>query len=333
MDFLPLAARPPRFSEKARRDSRILSLLRYPGGMKVLFASRMPECDPDHSRIVFVRKGPLDEAAWIEFLFNRPDWRGSWSSVDSAAAFSPVPMRGIGSALCTDGRLRRMLTEPLHSPPDAARTETVLCLDQENRGRITQIELEEADVLDHGVSFLPVSVSSDLLCPDGLYRSDVFLNTPQILHPPGRAEDAAHFARKLQLALQKHLVLTASHLISIALFEYRLERRRFRFEKIEARLHDLARRLSRIDFPFDVRLKHADFRSGRMSRFRRRFRNWFYTMESKEYFRTDLPEVESGELYRFIWFADQASHAFYDLGYNRKDLDDFIARQSSLVIR
>ena len=94
--------------------------------------------------------------------------------------------------------------------------------------------------------------------------------------------------------------------------------------------HDLARRMSRLDYPLDPGLRHSAFRAERMRRFRRDFSRWFYTVDGKLYFRTnEASEIEGDDVFNYLWFADQASHIFYDLGYNRKDLDDFILRQRS----
>lgn len=319
----------PALAANSTRIRWVLKAARWPGGIADLFTNRIPETDPEHSVYLFARKAPLDELALLHVLLNRALWRGSWPALDLEPRESPVAVRGIAQALSSGGRMREFLLGPLASPPGHEKTETVVEAPQASlRGRITEFELPEDLLFDSSRRFIPLAISSDLLARDSFHSSDVFVHAGSVLHPPVSREDCPHFLRVLQLSLQKNLVITASHLISIALFEFRLERMRFRFEKVENRLHDLARRMTRLDFPVDPRLRNAAFRTERMRRFRRDFSRWFYQVDNKLYFRTDeVSESDGEDVFNYLWFADQASHIFYDLGYNRKDLDDFILRK------
>lgn len=296
--------------------------------MADLFTNRLPATEPEHTVYLFARKSPLDELALLHVLLNRPLWRGTWPALDLLPLDPPVPVRGVAQALCSAGRMRDFLLSPLSSPPEHERSEMVMEVPQSCvRGRITEFTLEGDFVFDSSRRFVPLAISSDLLARDSFHSADMFVHAGAPMHPPVSREDSPHFLRVLQLSLQKNFVITASHLISIALLEFRLDRVRFRFEKVENRLHDLARRMCRLDFPLDPRLRNAAFRTERMRRFRRDFSRWFYTIDEKLYFRTDeVSESDGEDVFNYLWYADQASHIFYDLGYNRKDLDDFILR-------
>lgn len=320
---------PPLFEGAQSRIRWVLKAARWPGGIGELYANRLPETDPDHTFLLFARKSPLDELVLLHVLLNRPYWRGTWNALRLQPIDSPVALRGVAQALSAGGRMREFLLASLGSPPLHPQFETVLEAEQTAmRGRVLEFDLPEELTVNYASRFVPLAISTDLLARDALRRADVFVHSGAALHPTGSPEDRAHLLRQMQLSLQKNTVITASHLISIALFEFRLERVRFRFEKIESRLHDLARRMARLDFPVDPRLRNTDFRRDRMRRFRRDFAHWFYTVDEKLYFQTDhVSETDQDDVLNYLWYADQASHTFYDLGYNRKDLDDFILRQ------
>lgn len=320
---------PPLFDAAQSRIRWVLKAARWPGGIAELYTNRLPETDPDHTLLLFTRKSPLDELALLHVLLNRPLWRGTWNALDRGPIDSPVPMRGLANALTNTGRVREFLLAPLISPPEHTKFERVLEAEQSAlRGRVCDFDLPPELTVDYANRFVPLSISSDLLARDTLGRADLFVHSGDVLHPTGSPEDRAHLLRQMQLSLQKGTVIHASHLISIALFEFRLERTRFRYAKIESRLHDLARRMIRLDYPVDPRLRNAAFRAERMGRFRRDFGRWFYTVDEKLYFKTDeVGETDGDDLLNYLWYADQASHTFYDLGYNRKDLDIFILRQ------
>ncbi|MCE9599210.1 MAG: hypothetical protein K8S54_14700 [Spirochaetia bacterium] len=329
-------------SSTARSMRSLLRVARGWGGLERPFLNRLPLTESDSTVYLWARKTALDEFAMLHFLLNRSPHRGPWSTIGASLADAPEPFRdarGLAVRVCKEGTLRNRITTALMQEPAKSASgesgvsdgpvsgERLINLELSyERGRIEEFELPEAISSDMKLRVIPVSIAGDYFCRDILERTDMFVWAGKPIHPPATLADVAHFNQQCRIALQKQTPILASHLIALALFEYRLEHKTFRFEKIESRLHDLARQISRSDFPHDERLRIAAFRTSRMERFRRCSQRWFYPVDGKWFFHTEeYPDSEGHHLLGYLWFADQAVHVMYELGMNRHDLDNFIA--------
>ena len=357
--FLPIRILPEsvafyyKDSSQNRAMRWLLRMARWPGGIERVFLGRAPDTDPLKTCYVWSRKSALDELALIHFLLNRPMRRGNFVAKNwpREPFASPHKVSGVvsrlGEASSLFSSLSRFFPEApdtaedpaaddaLDIPDDSNLAETILCADQEPhlRGRIREPSMPDNVARDYSLKLVPLSVTGDFLCPDLLGRSDLWVHPGSPIHPPGNTAEKPHLNHLLRMSLQKGLPLLATHLISIALFEFRLEHKPFRMDKVVTRFHDLARRVRRLDFPHDERLDHNEFRNSRMNRFLRRFEKWFYLVDSKYFFKTlEYPEVELGRPMNYFWYADQASHAFYEFGLSKTDLDQFLSRETKALV-
>ncbi|MBL8018388.1 MAG: hypothetical protein JNM27_01870 [Leptospirales bacterium] len=321
----------------ARSMRSLLRIARSWGGLERPFLNRLPTTESDTTVYVWARKTALDEISMLHFLLNRSPHRGPWRAFGSHLEDAPEPfrdVRGLSQRVCREGSLRNRLTAALMQRDPAAEESSMSVSGEKlyipelsyERGRIEEFELPESISTNMALRVIPVSIAGDYFCRDLLDRTDMFICAGKPIHPPASVADVAHFNQQCRVALQKQTPILASHLIALALFEYRLEHKAFRFEKIESRFNDLSRQVSRSDFPYDERLRNAEFRSLRMHRFRRCCQRWFYPVDGKWFFHTEeYPDSEGHHLLGYLWFADQAVHIMYELGMNRHDLDTFIA--------
>ncbi len=131
-----------------------------------------------------------------------------------------------------------------------------------------------------------ISMTYDELCPDRLGRIDAWLDIAPLAGPPTGREDIADFLAAGRKQLQDNSVITASHLIALALNELR-EREKFTRAELVERFEQLAARTIQSPLLFDPNLAREEYRRDRLKRFLRSRSRWFRRKGNDLYPRRD----------------------------------------------